>query len=63
MDAFNNFVSAANGEVIAEELGLGFLAKNAALNGAMNLGIKALQILFTLFLCWLMIRQIGRAHV
>ena len=41
---------------LAQELGLGFVAKNAALNGAMNLGVKALQIVFTLFLCWLMIR-------
>ena len=45
-----------NGNTIAEELGLGFLAKSAALNGAMNLGIKALQVVFTLFICWLMIR-------
>ena len=56
MEVFNNFVAATNGNAIAEELGLGFIAKNAALNSAMNLGIKALQIVFTLFLCWLMIR-------
>ncbi len=56
MEVFNNFVEAANGNAIAEELGLGFLAKSAALNGAMNLGIKALQVVFTLFICWLMIR-------
>lgn len=56
MEVFNNFVEAANGNTIAKELGLGFLAKSAALNGAMNLGIKALQVVFTLFICWLMIR-------
>lgn len=56
MEVFNNFVDAANGNTIAEDLGLGFLAKSAALNGAMNLGIKALQVVFTLFICWLMIR-------
>lgn len=56
MEVFNNFVDAANGNTIAEDLGLGFLAKSAALNGALNLGIKALQVVFTLFICWLMIR-------
>lgn len=56
MEVFNNFVDASNGNTIAEDLGLGFLAKSAALNGAMNLGIKALQVVFTLFICWLMIR-------
>ena len=56
MDALNEIMTVTDGAEIAENLGLGFLAKNAALNGAMNLGIKALQILFTLFLCWLMIR-------
>ena len=56
MEVFNSFVSAANGDAIAEGLGLGFLAKSAAMSGAMNLGVKALHILFTLFVCWLMIR-------
>ena len=44
------------GSPIAEDLGLGFLAKSAALNGAMSLGMKILSILFTLFLCWVLIR-------
>ena len=56
METINNLVPTATGTEIAQELGLGFVAKNAALNGAMNLGVKALQIVFTLFLCWLMIR-------
>lgn len=56
MEAFNSFVEATNGNAIAEGLGLGFLAKSAALSGAMNLGVKVLQIAFTLFLCWLLIR-------
>ena len=56
METINNLVPTTTGTEIAHELGLGFLAKNAALNGAMNLGVKALQIVFTLFLCWLMIR-------
>ena len=56
METINNLVPTTTGTEIAQELGLGFLAKNAALNGAMNLGVKALQIVFTLFLCWLMIR-------
>lgn len=56
MEVFSSFVDAANSEAIVQELGLGFLAKNAALNGAMNLGIKALQVIFTLFICWVMIR-------
>ena len=56
METINNLVPTTSGTEIAQELGLGFIAKNAALNGAMNLGVKALQIIFTLFLCWLMIR-------
>ena len=56
METINNLVPTTTGTEIAQELGLGFVAKNAALNGAMNLGVKALQIVFTLFLCWLMIR-------
>lgn len=56
METINNLVPTTTGTEIAQELGLGFIAKNAALNSAMNLGIKALQIVFTLFLCWLMIR-------
>ncbi|MBR5793159.1 MAG: mechanosensitive ion channel, partial [Anaerotignum sp.] len=56
METINNLVPTTTGTEIAQDLGFGFIAKNAALNGAMNLGIKALQIAFTLFLCWLMIR-------
>ncbi len=56
METLNNLVPTTTGTEIAQELGFGFIAKNAALNGAMNLGVKALQIVFTLFLCWLMIR-------
>ena len=45
-----------NGNAIAESLGLGFLAKSAAVSGAMTLGVKILQIVFTLFICWVLIR-------
>ena len=42
MDAFNNFVLGMSGSI--------------ALTGAMALGMKILQIIFTLFLCWVLIR-------
>ena len=45
-----------NGTITAEDLGLGFLAKSAAMTGALNLGIKVLHIAFTLFVCWVLIR-------
>ena len=56
MEAITNIATTTDSAEIAQELGLGFIAKNAALTGAMNLGIKALHILFTLFICWVMIR-------
>ncbi|MBR5815890.1 MAG: mechanosensitive ion channel family protein [Anaerotignum sp.] len=56
METITNLATTTDSAQIAQELGLGFIAKNAALTGAMNLGIKALHILFTLFICWVMIR-------
>lgn len=60
MDVINDLTSSLSSDLnsteLAKDLGLGFLAKSTAINGAVNLGIKLLEILFTLFLCWLMIR-------
>ena len=60
MDVINDLTSSLSSDLnsteLAKDLGLGFLAKPPAINGAVNLGIKLLEILFTLFLCWLMIR-------
>ena len=56
METITNLATTTDSAQIAQELGLGFIAKNAALTGTMNLGIKALHIVFTLFLCWLLIR-------
>ena len=55
-DLTSSLSSDLNSTELAKDLGLGFLAKSTAINGAVNLGIKLLEILFTLFLCWLMIR-------
>ncbi len=47
------------GNTISESIGffdLTGLFSSAALSGIINLGIKILQILFTLFLCWVLIR-------
>lgn len=45
-----------NGTTISEELGLDVLAKSTAMKGAVALGTKLLQVGFTLFLCWLLIK-------
>lgn len=45
-----------NGNAISEGLGLDLLAKSAAMSGLMTAGIKILQIIGTLFLCWVLIK-------
>lgn len=49
MDVINDLTSSLSSDLnsteLAKDLGLGFLAKSTAINGAVNLGIKLLEIL------------------
>ena len=47
MDVINDLTSSLSSDLnsteLAKDLGLGFLAKSTAINGAVNLGIKLLE--------------------